>query len=62
MDSPTGLAPKDMTSDQLAVALRGIALDYSKVVEARGQLDEHDTAMIGVLRQSAERLEKAAGR
>jgi len=52
--------PKTMTNYQLAERLRGIALDYSKVVEARGQLDEHDTAMIGILRQSAERLEAAA--
>jgi len=54
--------PKTMTNYQLAERLRGIALDYSKVVEARGQLDEHDTVMIGILRQSAERLEKAAGK
>lgn len=52
--------PKTMTNYQLAERLRGIALDYSRVVEACGQLDEHDTAMIGILRQSAERLEKAA--
>jgi len=52
--------PKTMTNYQLAERLRGIALDYSRVVEARGDLDEHDTAMIGILRQSAERLEKAA--
>jgi hypothetical protein len=53
--------PKTMNDYQLAERLRGIALDYSKVVEARGQLDEDDTAIIGILRRSAERLEKAAG-
>lgn len=52
--------PKTMTNYQLAERLRGIALDHSRVVEARGELDEHDTAIIGILRQSAERLEKAA--
>jgi hypothetical protein len=53
MDSPTGLAPKDMTSDQLAVALRGFGLDVKRVESKDGYALHY----VAVLDEAAKRLE-----
>jgi hypothetical protein len=53
MARPTDLASKDMTSDQLAVALRGFGL-HVKRVESK---DGYALYYVAVLNESARRLE-----
>jgi len=52
-DSSTDLAPKDMTSDQLAVALRGFGLDVKRVESKDG----YALYYVAVLDEAAKRLE-----
>jgi len=54
--------PKTMSDYQLAERLRAMAIDHARMAAARGPLDDYDTAIIGILYRSAERLEEAAGK